>query len=141
MNDLRDNRKLTIKRENHNFLKDLKTHDLIKDIGDGFLVGISYALKNSLKHEDITKTRSSGGGGADVNIEDAESFKPINEMKDVLNALYPEKYNDQEALNYPHRLLNALADAGLDKIKEICWDDHGNIEIQKFTNLLTPSSD
>tara|TARA_Y100000991_G_C21697638_1_gene232253 strand:+ start:51 stop:467 length:417 start_codon:yes stop_codon:yes gene_type:complete len=136
MSDLKDTRKLTVKRENHNFLKDLKKNDLIKEIGDGFLVGVSYALKNGLKHEDIKKPRDSGGGGADANIDDAESFNSIQEMKDVLAAIYPEKYNDREVLNYPHRLLNVLADAGLDQIKENCWDSHGNIESSVFTDSL-----
>jgi hypothetical protein len=126
MSDFDDGRKISIKKENAAFLKKLQSEGLIKDTGNGVLIGFSYALKHKLNHVSLDAPRSADFYG---NIDDGKSFNFINEAKTVLDAIYPKKYNDIEAIKSPIKLIRVLADAGLDEIREKCKDE--NIPLTK----------
>ena len=42
----------------------------------------------------------------------------LDDVKALINALYPEKYAETENLKETNRLLSVLADAGLDYLKK-----------------------
>ena len=137
MQNLSDTRKLSIKRINHEILKELEKRDFINKPGDGFLIAVTHALKNSLPHDPIDIARRTDGNGDDMNLEDADSFKSINEIKTVLKAIYPMKYNNNnnQFIEYPNRLLSVLADAGLNDIRTKCTED-GKINIRNFLEII-----
>ena len=59
----------------------------------------------------------------------------MNEVKTVLEAIYPQKYNDEEAVKSPTRLIRVLADAGLDGIREKCNDENASLT-EKFLEVI-----
>ena len=125
MNDFDNGRnKISIKNENHTFIKTLQSEGLIKHTSNGVLIGVSYALKHKLKHISTDAPRPSS---LYVNIDDAKSFNFINEVKTVVDAIYPEKYNDTDALKSPWKLICVLADAGLDDIRDKCTNKNASI--------------
>ena len=125
MNDFDNGRdKISITNENHDFIKKLKSEGLIKHTSNGVLIGVSYALKHKLKHVSTDTPRSAS---LHVNIDDRKSFNFINEVKTVVDAIYPKKYNDTEPLKSPWKLICVLADAGLDDIRDKCSDKNASI--------------
>ena len=121
MNDIEDGRKISIKNENHAFLKKLQSEGLIKDTGNGVLIGVSYALKHKLRHESIDAPRSAN---LYINVDDGKSFNFMNEVKIVLESIYSQNYNDTDIVKSPTKLIRVLADAGLDVIREKCSDEN-----------------
>ena len=132
MNDLEDGRKISIKNENHVFLKKLQSEGLIKDTGNGVLIGVSYALKHKLEHVSIDAPRSAS---LYKNVDDGKSFNFMDEVKTVLEAIYPQKYNDEDNVKSPTKLIRVLADAGLDSIREKCHDENTSLT-DKFLETI-----
>ena len=132
MNDIEDGRKISIKNENHAFLKKVQSEGLIKDTGNGVLIGVSYALKHKLQHESLEAPRSANSY---TNVDDGKSFNAMNEVKIILESLYIEKYNDKEMVKSPTKLIRVLADAGLDSIREKCNDNNVSFT-EKFLETI-----
>ena len=124
MNENSSGRKLHLTRENHEFLKELISRKYIDKSGEGFLMGVSLALKNGLDHKPLKTPRSATGLGSDTVLEDEKSFNQIDDVKALINALYPEKYTETENLKETNRLLSVLADAGLDYLRSKCFNDN-----------------
>tara|TARA_A200000113_G_C8721195_1_gene308417 strand:+ start:259 stop:666 length:408 start_codon:yes stop_codon:yes gene_type:complete len=121
MKEVSSGRKLHLTSENHKFVKELVEHKYINSTGEGFLIGVSIALKKSLNHKQINIPRSSKE--EHTVLEDEKSFNQIEDLTALLNALYPEKYEDIENLNASNKLLSVLADSGLDYLRDKSLDD------------------
>ena len=120
MKEISSGRKLHLTSENHKFVKELVEHKLINSTGEGFLIGVSIALKQRLNHKQINTPRSSQ---EDTVLEDEKSLNQIEDLKALLNAIYPENYDEIENLNASNKLLSVLSDAGLDYLREKSLSD------------------
>ena len=120
MKEISSGRKLHLTSENHKFVKELVEHKLINSTGEGFLIGVSIALKKRLNHKQINTPRSSQENTV---LEDEKSLNQIEDLKALLNALYPENYDEIENLNASNKLLSVLSDAGLDYLREKSLSD------------------
>ncbi len=120
MKEISSGRKLHLTSENHKFVKELVEHKLINSTGEGFLIGVSIALKKRLNHKQINTPRSSQ---EDTVLEDEKSLNQIEDLKALLNAIYPENYDEIENLNASNKLLSVLSDAGLDYLREKSLSD------------------
>jgi hypothetical protein len=128
-----DRRKISIKSENKDFIDFLyKKQNFIGTTADGIKMAIAIALKNGLEHEDSKKSRT----GEDTNIDDAKSFKDIDNLLTVIRSLYPIKYNEITQLDHLVSLVCALADSGIEYIIKNTEYDKENIGKFKVTEYL-----
>ena len=136
MLEQKSGRKLIIKRINSEFIEELSSSNYLNKKTEGFLLGVSLALKNVLDHQPIDVQRNAQANGRDVVIEDEKSMNQIDDLKVLVKAIYPEKYNESKNIEYMNKLLSVLADAGLDYLRNECYQDE-SVNHDKFVSLTS----
>ena len=136
MLEQKSGRKLIIKRINSEFIEELSSSNYLNKKTEGFLLGVSLALKNVLDYQPIDVQRNAQANGRDVVIEDEKSMNQIDDLKVLVKAIYPEKYNESKNIEYMNKLLSVLADAGLDYLRNECYQDE-SVNHDKFVSLTS----